>query len=132
MVRMQRSAGPEGQYDQIKPPGFCRAVFLFRFDPYSPLPKRRDHQPALRGAASPVEAGAGSAGAGSGAATGSGALWLTGEAGSACALVMKLTFSRTVERRRAAARSASCAVSSAVGAAGAVEAVTVSTDSGWA
>ena len=55
-------------------------------------------------------------GAGAGDSTGSGALWLTEGAGSAGALVTKLTFSRTVERRRAAARSASCAVSSAAGA----------------
>ena len=57
-----------------------------------------------------------SLGAGAGDSTGSGALWLTEGAGSAGALVMKLTFSRTVERRRAAARSASCPVSSAVDA----------------
>ena len=75
--------------------------FSFWFDPYSPLPKRRDHQPALRGAASSDVADAGSAGAGAGEATGSGALWLTEGAGSAGALVTKLTFSRTVERRRA-------------------------------
>jgi hypothetical protein len=100
-----------------KPPGFGRAVFLFGFDPYSPLPKRRDHQPALRGAVSSEVAGVGSLGAGAEDATGSGALWLMEDAGSAAAaLVTKLTFSRTVERRRAAARSASCLVSSAVGA----------------
>jgi len=66
--------------------------------------------------ASPDVAGAGSAGAGAEDSTGSGALWLTEGAGSAGALVTKLTFSRTVERRRAAARSASCVVSSADGA----------------
>ena len=66
-----------------KPPDFRRAV-SFWFDPYSPLPKRRDHQPALRGAASSDAAGAGSAGAG---VTSSGVLWVTeGDAGSACGL----------------------------------------------
>ena len=68
------------------------------FASYSPLPKRRDHQPALRGP-SLAAAGAGSLGAGD--ATGSGALWLMAGAGSAGALVAKLTFSRTVDRRRA-------------------------------
>ena len=61
-------------------------------------------------------AGAGSVGADAGDSIGSGTLWLTEGAGSAGALVTKLTFSRTVERRRAAARSASCVVSSTVGA----------------
>src|SRR5207248_10850459 len=108
-----------------KPPGFGRAVF-FWLDPCSPLPKRRDHQPALRGAPSSDVAGAGSVGAGAADSTGSGVLWLTEGAGSAGALVTKLTFSRTVERRRAAARSASCVASSAVGAGA------LSTGPGWA
>jgi hypothetical protein len=66
---------------------------------YSPPPKRRDHQPARRGAAgvSVAASGAGSAGA-----TGSGAA-ATAVAGSLGLLDRKLTFSRTVERRRAAA-----------------------------
>jgi hypothetical protein len=78
---------------------------LFRIMLYSPLPKRRDHHPALRGWLSPVASGAGSAGAGAGsfrlAPTGAAAGWASAK---------KLTFSRTVERRRAAL-SASCAVS---------------------
>jgi hypothetical protein len=84
---------------------FCRAVFLFQKSAcYSPPPKRRDHQPALRGWVSSVVVppAAGSAAAG---ADGSGWLWWTGAA-SGWALTRKLTFSRTVERRRAA-RSAS-------------------------
>jgi hypothetical protein len=85
-------------------------VSLFSFL-YSPPPKRRDHQPALRGAVSPDASCAGSAGAGAGVATRIASLWLAAGAGSVGALVMKLTFSRTVERRRAAARSVSCAVS---------------------
>ena len=97
-------------------PVFAGRFFFLGPIPYSPLPKRRDHQPALRGASSPDVADAGSVGAGAGDSTGSGALWLMEGAGSAGALVTKLTFSRTVERRRAAARSASCPVSSAVGA----------------
>jgi hypothetical protein len=77
---------------------------------YSPLPKRRDHHPARRGWVSVVSE-AGSA-AGAGLAAGSGALCVTGAGACGGALVMKLTFSRTVERRRAAARSASWVVSS--------------------
>jgi hypothetical protein len=57
---------------QKKPPGFRPGGFPFWFGRYSPLPKRRDHQPALRGADSSDAVGAGSAGAGD--ATGSGAL----------------------------------------------------------
>jgi len=45
-----------------------------------------------------------------------GLLWLMVGAGSAGALLTKLTFSRTVERRRAAARSASWLVSSTAAA----------------
>ena len=112
----------------VAPGGFS---FSVRFA-YSPPPKRRDHQPALRGAASLVEAGAGSAGAGSGAATGSGALWLTGGARLGLGAGHEadlLAHGRTPPRR---GPSASCAVSSAVGAAGAVEADAVSSGSGWA
>jgi hypothetical protein len=102
---------------QKKPPGFAgRFFFSNSVRGYSPLPKRRDHQPALRGAASSAAEGAGSAAAGAGGAAGSDSAWLTAGAGSDGGLVMNETFSRTVERRRAAARSASCAVSSAVGA----------------
>ena len=90
---------------QIKTARFSPGGFLFGSIAYSPLPKRRDHHPALRGAASPDVAGA--AGSAAGGAIGSGAVSLTEGAGSAGALVTKLTFSRTVERRRAAARSAS-------------------------
>src|SRR5204863_299634 len=73
---------------------------------YSPPPKRRDHHPARRGWLSPVGSCAGSAGAGAR----DGWLGLAGGASGACASARKLTFSRTVERRRAA-RSASCALS---------------------
>src|SRR5450631_1734297 len=72
---------------------------------YSPLPKRRDHQPARRGWVSSVDSGAvSSAGGGAGdAVVGSGWLRLTAAAAaSGRASTMKLTFSRTVERRRAA------------------------------
>jgi hypothetical protein len=71
---------------------------------YSPPPKRRDHQPARRGAADVSDAASG-AGSGAGGATGSGAD-ATGAAGSLWLLDRKLTFSRTVERRRAALSSA--------------------------
>src|SRR4051812_19978022 len=125
--RRSRRASDHFEANKKKPPGFT-GRFYFWFDPYSPLPKRRDHQPALRGASSPDVAGAGSVGADAGDSTGSGALWLTEGAGSAGALVTKLTFSRTVERRRAAARSASWLVSSADGAG----ARSSTTGPGWA
>src|SRR4051794_41441872 len=90
-------------------------------DCYSPLPKRRDHQPALRGG-SLSDLGAASAGAGAGAR--SGAPCIAG-AGSGGGLVRKLTFSRTVERRRAvlsaSAADSSCeaaTVSGRIGSAG--------------
>jgi hypothetical protein len=83
---------------QTKTARFCRAVLFCELF-YSPLPKRRDHQPARRGWVSVVVSAAGSAGA---AAAGSGRLvcsgWLSpagaGSAGEA--LTKKLTFSRTV------------------------------------
>jgi hypothetical protein len=77
---------------------------------YSPLPNRRDHHPARRGWLSSEASGAGSAGVRAGLAAGGGWLWLTGAGASGWAAARKLTFSRTVERRRAAARSASWAV----------------------
>jgi hypothetical protein len=87
-----------------KPPGFAGRFLVSQIlIVYSPLPKRRDHHPARRGWVS-VASEAGSAGA-EGADGGSGGLWLTVVA-SGWALDRKLTFSRTVERRRAA-RSAS-------------------------
>jgi hypothetical protein len=56
-----------------KPPGFAGRFFRFTNRiAYSPLPKRRDHQPALRGWVSVVVSELDSAGAG--AAAGSG--WL--------------------------------------------------------
>src|SRR6266851_8165646 len=79
---------------------------------YSPLPKRRDHHPARRGWVSVVVSEAGWAGAGAG--DGSGWLRLTGAAASGWVSTRKLTFSRTVERRRAAL-SASWAVSASAG-----------------
>jgi hypothetical protein len=77
---------------------FGRAFFVGAWL-YSPPPKRRDHQPARRGAAgvSAAASGAGSGAAAAGGAIGSGAA-ATGAAGSL--LDRKLTFSRTVERRR--------------------------------
>jgi hypothetical protein len=85
-----------------KPPGFCRAALRFtNQSPYSPLPKRRDHHPARRGWVSVAVSEAGWA-AGAGGAGGSGWLGLTGGAASRWASTRKLTFSRTVERRRAA------------------------------
>src|SRR6516162_8180291 len=63
---------------------------------YALVPKRRDHQPALRGA-SPVASGDGAAGAGSGRLCATG-----GGPSDGALLVAELTFSRTVERRRAA------------------------------
>jgi hypothetical protein len=91
-----------------KPPGFAGRFLRLKILAYSPLPKRRDHHPARRGWVSVVvSADAGSADADS-AEAGSGGVWLTmGADGSGWALTRKLTFSRTVERRRAAARSAS-------------------------
>jgi hypothetical protein len=83
-----------------KPPGFAGRFFrLAMLIVYSPLPKRRDHHPARRGWPSSLAAEAGSAGAG---ADGSGWLRLTGAAASGRASTRKLTFSRTVDRRRAA------------------------------
>jgi len=80
---------------------------------YSPLPKRRDHHPARRGCVSVVpESGASevdaseTGAAGARGADGSAGLWVTDVVASGWALTRKLTFSRTVERRRAA-RSAS-------------------------
>src|SRR5207244_2294962 len=94
-----------------KPPGFAGRFFVGGCaGAYSPPPKRRDHQPALRGwsaAAASVSAGDG---AGAGCPTAAG----VAGAASGCGPDAKLTFSRTVERRRAAFSSA--AVSSAVGA----------------
>src|SRR5262249_38534590 len=86
------------KYASKNPPGFCRAVFILAVcSRYSPPPKRRDHQPALRGCASPLVSAAGSG------AFGSGVLCMTGGGASEGALPdPKLTFSRTVERRRAA------------------------------
>src|SRR5580704_11161377 len=78
----------------VLPGGFRLAYRIV----YSPLPNRRDHHPARRGWVSSVAAGAGSAGA---EVEGSGGR-LTEGAGSGCASTIKLTFSRTVERRRAA------------------------------
>jgi hypothetical protein len=77
-----------------KPPGIAGRFLLFMIAPdYWPLPNRRDHHPARRGA--PCS----SAGCGSGAGAGSGAA--TGIAASADGVGEKLTFSRTVERRGA-------------------------------
>jgi hypothetical protein len=86
-----------------KPPGLAGR---FRLDCpfYSPPPNRRDHHPARRGAAG-VSVAACGAGSGAGGATGSGAD-ATGVAGSLALLDRKLTFSRTVERRRAPLSSA--------------------------
>jgi hypothetical protein len=97
-----------------KPPGFAGRFFVSQsLIVYSPLPKRRDHHPARRGwvsvapEAGASEAGASEAGAaGAGGAGGSGGLAMGGVVASGWALTRKLTFSRTVERRRAA-RSAS-------------------------
>jgi len=102
--------------DKQKPPGLAGRFFHFRNRlSYSPLPKRRDHHPARRGCVSVVVSAAGWAGGGTGAGAGSaGWLWLTGAGDAGCASTRKLTFSRTVERRRAAALSASCAVSASV------------------
>jgi len=73
---------------------------------YSPLPNRRDHHPARRGWVSVVVSEAGWL-AGAGDAAGSGWLGVAEDvAASRGASTRKLTFSRTVERRRAA-RSAS-------------------------
>jgi hypothetical protein len=83
---------------------------------YSPLPKRRDHQPARRGAPG-VSSVASGTGSGAGGATGSG-VDATGAASSGGPLDRKLTFSRTVERRRAAL-SSDAASSSATAAEGA-------------
>ena len=107
-----------------KPPGFRRAVFRFANQMrYSPLPKRRDHHPARRGWVSVVVSDAGSgAGVGAGGGDGSGWLGLAEVSASGWLPARELTFSRTVERRRAA-RSASCAVSASVEGRGA---------SGWA
>jgi len=98
-----------------KPPGFRRAVFRFANQMrYSPLPKRRDHHPARRGRVSVVVSDAGSgAGVGAGGGDGSGWLGLAEVSASGWLPARELTFSRTVERRRAA-RSASCAVSASV------------------
>ena len=96
---------------------FCRAVFSCRNSDLlfavaeAPRPPSGAAGLAVVGCGS----GAGSAGAGA-AAGGSGGLWLTGAAASGWALTRKLTFSRTVERRRAAALSASWAVSASAGA----------------
>jgi hypothetical protein len=102
-----------------KLPGFAGRFFISKIRTvYSPLPKRRDHHPARRGWVSVVsdagapEVDASEAGAaGAAGADGSVWLWVTGVVASGWALTRKLTFSRTVERLRAA-RSASCAVSS--------------------
>ena len=105
---------------------FCRAVFLFGLILIRRCRSAATTSPPCAARLRPMWPAPARLGAGAGDATGSGALWLTEGAGSAGALVTKLTFSRTVERRRAAARSASCAVSSAVGAGA------LSTGSGWA
>jgi hypothetical protein len=98
---------------------FCRAVFHFTNQiAYSPPPNRRDHHPARRGWVSVVVSEPGcSAGAGAGDGDGAGSLWLTGAGGAAgCASTMKLTFSRTVERRFAALSASCAAVSTSAGA----------------
>jgi hypothetical protein len=90
----------------MKTARFCRAVFILQKSCfYSPPPKRRDHHPARRGCDSSLAAGAGSGAASAGGS--GGAEWAGGDvAASGWALTGKLTFSRTVERRRAV-RSAS-------------------------
>ena len=91
-----------------KPPGFAGRFFRFANRiAYSPLPKRRDHHPARRGWVSLVVSEAGCAGAGARLRLTMqlGGLRVAGAAGWAS--TRKLTFSRTVERRRAAALSAS-------------------------
>jgi len=84
---------------------------------YSPPPKRRDHQPALRAAGSAELSGAAT---GSTGCAGDG-VWGATMAGvsAAGALVLpKLTFSRTVERRGAGLSSSSTAGSDADAVAG--------------
>ena len=76
-------------------------------DVYSPLPKRRDHHPALRGWARSLRR-FGFGGRRRGRRSARRAVADGRLRPPAGALVMNLTFSRTVERRRAAARSASC------------------------
>src|SRR3954447_11729636 len=68
---------------------------------YSPLPNRRDHHPARRGGAS-VVVSAGPAGAGLAAGSVGGFVEAAGAAAAGWGSARKLTFSRTVERRRAA------------------------------
>jgi hypothetical protein len=101
--------------DETKTARFSPGGFSFRNQMrYSPLPKRRDHHPARRGCVSVVVSDAGSgAGVGAGGGDGSGWLGLAEVSASGWLPARKLTFSRTVERRRAA-RSASCAVSASV------------------
>src|SRR6478735_4308865 len=95
------SARPIRFLTKQKPPGFARRFFRLTYRIcYSPLPKRRDHHPARRGWVSVVVSEAGSAGAGPG--EGSGWLRLAVGAASGWVSARKLTFSRTVERRRAA------------------------------
>jgi hypothetical protein len=103
---------------ETKTPGLAGRFFIL-CSLYSPPPKRRDHQPARRGAELSLAASGAGSGAGTGGATGSVAC-ATGAAGSLALLDRKLTFSRTVERRRAALSSAGS--SSATAGAG----------SGWA
>src|SRR5260221_671079 len=71
---------PNSTFDKTKPPGFARAVFRFTNQiSYSPLPKRRDHQPARRGWVSSAAPGAVSAGVGAGGAVlGRSWQWATG------------------------------------------------------
>jgi hypothetical protein len=87
--------------------------FVVRSRGAYPPPKRRDHQPALRGWSPDLGAASSCAGAGAGCSTAAG----IGAAASGAGLDVKLTFSRTVERRRADFSSA--ADSSAAGAAAA-------------
>ena len=94
---------------------FCKAAFHwigFRGEAYSPLPKRLDHQPALRGSFSLADSVSGSAEADA-PLGGSIGCCSAGGVVTGWASRRKLTFSRTVERRCPAALSASWAVSSA-------------------
>ena len=107
----QPTAGAQSNFHKknrpVLPGGFSVLQTLARkcaSAAYSPLPKRRDHQPALRGWVSVSVSEAVCAGAEAGV---SGWLGVTGAGASGWALVRKLTFSRTVERRRAAAPSVS-------------------------
>ena len=92
-------------FDQAKTARFCRAAFWFHKSVVLFAVAEAPRPPS--GLAGLVVAGclAGPAGAGDGSPA-----WLTGGGAAGWASARKLTFSRTVERRRAAL-SASCAVS---------------------